>query len=125
MPNLRAAAHARLATVCLATLGEECTYLSKDGGSHTVTAVIEQLGEFQVDASGRDTEEVVRAFVMRDASHATYGGIANPQVGEALKLNRDPDGVAFTWAGEKRDVTEYSWVLMFRRRLPYSRGGGR
>jgi hypothetical protein len=125
MPNLRAAAHARLATQILATLGEDATFLSKVGGPQAVTAAIDHVGNFDVTAQGRDIDEVLRVFVLRDPADATYGGIADPQIGDGFTIGREADGKVYTFTGEKRDVTQYSWALMFARRLPYSRGGGR
>lgn len=114
-----------MATKLLATLGEECTYFPKSGGSRSLTAAVDEMGTFETNAQGRDSEEVIRVYVLRDADDATYGGIDNPQIGDAFHIDRDPDDRVFTWKGERRDVSRHSWVLMFHRRLPYSRGGGR
>jgi hypothetical protein len=125
MAHPRATAHALLATSCLANHGESVTYLSKNGGPRTLTAAVDEGGTFEVSAQGRDTEEVIRVLVMRDKDHTLYGGIDSPQIGDALTLDRDPDGKAFTWNGHRQDVTQFSWVLLFHRKTPYSRGGGR
>lgn len=67
----------------------------------------------------------IRAFVLRDAADATYGGIDTPEVGDGLRPERVPSGAGYSWIGQVEDATEYGWALVFERVLPHQLGGNR
>jgi hypothetical protein len=100
---------------------ESCTYISKVAGPRTVVCEVEETSELIVEASGRFQVTTMRVFCSR---HTTTG-IDNPQIGDAFKRENTPAEQVFTYVGIAPEVDEAAWTLIFERRAPYSRGGGR
>jgi hypothetical protein len=101
--------------------GRTCTYISKASGPREITCVVDERSELVVDAQGRFTSTMLHVFCFRDATT----GIDSPQIGDALKVAGMPEEHAFTYVGMADDADENAWTLIFERRAPYSRGGGR
>jgi hypothetical protein len=116
--------HDAIATI--STKGIECTYLPKAGPAREVLAVVNEDGIFiDPQAGGIAEHGTLAAFVLRDAEHETLGGIDTPQIGDGLRLGRDPEDKIYAFTGERTRVERHSWTLIFSRTLPYERGGNR
>lgn len=106
----------------LSVMGEECTYYPKSGPSRSITAAVDEDAEVREAQAGLTNQQRIFACVMRDASHADYGGIAEPQIGDGFARE---NGEVYSFTGVKREVSHTAWVLEFSRNLPYALGGNR
>jgi hypothetical protein len=107
----------------LSIMGEACTFIPKEGGQRTVTAIVEQSGQFTDAARSVQSGESLNVLVMRDPAHADYGGIDAPELGDGMKREGGED--VFSYQGRKQEVSTTAWVLEFARNLPYELGGYR
>ena len=107
----------------LSVMGEECTYYPAAGDSRTVTACVDQSALLREGTRSVNALDELHVLVMRDADHATYGGISTPQLGDAFTREGSED--RFSYQGIKQEVSTTAWVLTFIRGLPYEVGGHR
>jgi len=98
---------------------EQVTYRPAAGGpSRTVVASCtrETLEERQGDLLDREQERLW-VHVCR-SPQARRGGIDRPGLGDSLLRVQDPPDAPWSFQGQIKDETEYSWGLLFGRNRP-------
>ena len=70
------------------------------------------------------TLEEITVTVWKDQSHAVYGGVERPVIGDGLRRLTavDPDQRPFSFTGEVVNSVGDQWVLRFRRRAVVTTG---
>ncbi len=110
---------------------EDVTYYPAGGGaSRTVSAIVDEDGTFQTDDTGLARTEVIHVTVSRNRNDETtdgvaVGGIDNPQIGDCIRRENDPDDKGYSFSGDKEDVDEFCWVLIYKRSFTVQHGGVR
>lgn len=108
---------------------EACTYCPAGGGANrTVYAVVEERGAYQSDETGLANTEILAVMVSRDpdttnADGTALGGIDDPQLGDGLRRASDQADKFYAYSGEKEDVDDYAWTLIFTRDVIVRHGG--
>jgi len=103
--------------------GRTVTVLPPDGPPREVKAVIEE-DEREIEREEFVESELERVWltVRRDESHAD-GGVASPVAGLAFRHpDESADSTPFAYQGQRRNVTPYTWDLLFARDRPHSYG---
>lgn len=113
----------------LSLMGEECSYIPKEGELRTVTAIADETRELRESPRGAYIHTVVSVLVSAD----TDTGIPDPQFGDAICRERDhlADGgpnplklLSFSGVVQEK-APEGHAVLRFERSDPYEIGGHR
>lgn len=116
-----------LETVFLNTDDFACAvaYTPKAGQPRSVVMCIDRRRSFRDDVSGLTNVEIAECRCLRDASNATRGGIATPQIGDTILLpqTEDPEQRPFAYAGIADDLSPNDWVLHFTRDIIFRQGG--
>lgn len=114
-----------------ADFGETVTYSpAGGGGSRTLVAIVDEGGTFQSDETGLGQTEVIHVTVSRNRSDETtdgvaVGGIDDPQIGDCIRRENDPEDKGYAYSGDKEDVDEFCWTLIYKRSFVLQHGGGR
>ena len=101
--------------------GREVTFLPAIGESRVITAILDEDDRtHEEEEVTEEKRERIWVGVRRDESHAD-GGIHSPRAGDAFvhpdESNTD-DPTPFSYQGEIRNVTPYTWELLFARNRP-------
>jgi len=108
---------------------EAVTYYPAGGGaSRTVYAIVEEVGTMASDDSGLAGTETIHVTVSRDADATdadgnVKNGIDDPQLGDGLRRPGDAADKGYSYTGEKSDVDDYAWSLIFVRHVILKHGG--
>lgn len=108
---------------------EVITYYPAGGGSaRSVYAIVEEAGTIRDDDHGLSSTETIHVTVSRDADDtATDGtqvnGIDDPQLGDSIRRANDLPDKQYSYTGDKNDVDDYSWSLVFVRQVMLKHGG--
>jgi hypothetical protein len=96
---------------------DDVLFIPAEGPNRTITAILTDEGRELVEGRILDEEQQrVWVTVKRNESDATYGGIANPQQGDAIRHpDETEDSTPFLYQGERRNETPDSWELLFAR----------
>lgn len=91
------------------------------GTARTISVSIHEAQEADTDDAG-DEKLVERIWVLCDRDATT--GIDNPQMGDLItrSVADDPDRRPYVFTGQKEDITQSSWVLVFARAMHVGRG---
>lgn len=102
----------------LEQFGESVTFVPKSGPQRTITAIIEHHrgSDIDDDEVGEHRTDRLEVTCLKDASHASYPGIATIKRGDALRLTADsPGDGAWAWSGQIEDEGPAWWALVFQR----------
>lgn len=98
------------------------------GGSRSVVAVVEEIGAMPDANTGLTSQETIHVVCSREpalenSDGDAINGIDNPQLGDGLRRANDPDDKMYAWTGEKLDVDDYCWTLVYTRNIVIKHGG--
>jgi len=93
---------------------EEVRYTPVSGNARTITVKISQNQDAEFDDAGdEELRDRIEVKVRKDATL----GISDPQLGDMLtrSVSRDSDRRPYVYSGEKPQITETHWTLMYWR----------
>jgi hypothetical protein len=100
---------------------EDCEFIQKGGEKRTIVAIVDEDSQVVETRDGVFVQDTLSAFVSRDSAT----GIDALQLGDGLRLVRDPDDKVYAWDGQNGDGDEFMWTVRFIRMSPYELGGNR
>lgn len=108
---------------------EGITYYAAGGGPpRTVYAIVEEVSTLRDDETGLAATETIHVTVARDADAEddegnVKNGIDNPQLGDSIVRPGDAADKGYSYTGDKSDVDDAAWSLVFVRHVILKHGG--
>ena len=89
---------------------ETVTYYPTGGSPRNVVAVVQERGVYTESSDEAKFQRFIAAFVGRDPTNATKGGIDEPRLGDYIKRS---DGSKYGFTGDIENIHDSSWWLTF------------
>ena len=108
---------------------ETVTYYPAGGGaSRSVVAIVEELGSIVDENTGIASRENISVTVSRDVDAVaddgtTLNGIDDPKLGDGLVRSGDDASKGYSYTGDKENVDDAAWQLIFTRHVIIRHGG--